>query len=62
MNHRTFTMMAILVSFAASLIFGTLYIAGYLDGGGFFLCMAATLPALLLFRSAYNFFFCKNQK
>ena len=62
MNHRAFTIMVILVTFAASLVFGGLFVFDYLDGGQFFLCMIATVPALLVFRSVYAYFFCKNSE
>ena len=61
-NHRAFTIMVILVTFAASLVFGGLFVFDYLDGGRFFLCMIATVPALLVFRSVYAYFFCKNSE
>ena len=61
MNHRTFTMLVILVTFTACLVFGSLYVLEYIDDTGFFLCMIATLPVLLVFRSVFNLL-CKNKK
>ena len=62
MNHRAFTIMVILVTFAASLVFGGLFVFDYIDGGRFFLCMIAIVPALLVFRSVYAYSFCKNSE
>ena len=50
MNHKTFTMTVILTTFAAAMWFGYLFVSDRIGGGEFFLYMAATIPALLLFR------------
>ena len=54
MNHKTFTMTVILTTFAAAMWFGYLFVSDHISGGGFFLYMAATIPALLLFRILYS--------
>ncbi len=53
MNHKTFTMTVILTTFAAAMWFGYLFVSDCI-GGEFFLYMAATIPALLLFRILYS--------
>ena len=53
MNHKTFTMTVILTTFAAAMWFGYLFVSDRI-GGEFFLYMAATIPALLLFRTLYS--------
>jgi hypothetical protein len=54
MNHKTFTMTVILTTFAAAMWFGYLFVSDRIGGGKFFLYMAATIPALLLFRTLYS--------
>ena len=54
MNHKTFTMTVILPTFAAAMWFGYLFVSDRIGGGEFFLYMAATIPALLLFRILYS--------